>query len=106
MAKEQGVWQLWPVEVLASAPAGCDSNWMLTGAGSNFGHQSGFAPPDAQPARARPEAMITMTWRMSVRSIQRREAVFPGFQTCRRKEGRRGHPLSMAAPWAKFPPAS
>src|SRR4051812_49112144 len=80
-ANVQGVWQLWPVEVLASAPAGVDSNWMLTAAGSNFGHQSGLVPPEAQPARARPEARITITRRMSVPSIQRREPLSPASRT-------------------------
>ena len=36
-ASEQGVRQVWPVEVLASAPAGSDSNWTVVAEGAGDG---------------------------------------------------------------------
>jgi hypothetical protein len=107
MAKEQGVWQLWPVEVLASAPAGVDSNWMLTGAGSNFGHQSEFVPPEAQPDRARPEARMKITRRMSVPFHSEAGSRFPRFcEYAGEGRGAGGRPLGLAGIWTKFSPAS
>src|SRR5215813_8538476 len=59
MVSEQGVRQLGPTELFASAPAGSDSTWTVEaggGAEGNFKSQLGIQLETPHPARASPKA--------------------------------------------------
>jgi hypothetical protein len=60
-AIEQGVLQLGPTEVRASAPGGIDSSWTWTAGGSDL---KASKENEEQPARPNPATAITMTRRM------------------------------------------
>jgi hypothetical protein len=60
-ATEQGVLQLGPTEVTASAPEGTDSSWTWRGGGVGFNESR---ENDEQPARLSPVAAIAITRRM------------------------------------------
>lgn len=87
--REQGVRQVWLVEVRASAPAGSDSNWIVVVAGPNPGIEKlgmlGMLTPE-HPATVRPQAaMATIRFIGRVRPLMRpvrvRRATAPGSQT-------------------------
>jgi hypothetical protein len=59
--REQGVLQLGPTEVRASAPDGTDSSWTCTVGGSDL---KASMENEEQPARPNPATAITMTRRM------------------------------------------
>jgi hypothetical protein len=60
-ASEQGVRQVWLVEVRASAPAGSDSNWIVVVCGPKPGTEKlgmlGMLSPE-HPARLKPQAAM------------------------------------------------
>lgn len=60
MAREQGVLQVWPVEVLASAPAGSDSSDTVSVGGAGF-MESSHDDVEEQPARTRLPPRIAIT---------------------------------------------
>jgi hypothetical protein len=61
---EQGVVQLGPREVRASAPGGVDSSCTLTAGGGDFNESSENEENELQPANPRLAAVITITRRM------------------------------------------
>jgi hypothetical protein len=62
---EQGVRQLGPDEVRASAPDGIDSSWIVTGDGVELKMPEPGIEKDAHPDKAMPASETTMTRRIT-----------------------------------------
>ncbi len=68
-ASAQGVRQVCPVEVRASAPAGSDSNWIVVVAGPKPGNEKlGMLGMPEHPARLKPQAAMA-TVRFMIASV-------------------------------------
>lgn len=65
MESEQGVRQLGPAEVRASAPDGIDSSCTVTGAGVELKKSDPGNEKDAHPDKAMPASENTMTRRIT-----------------------------------------
>jgi hypothetical protein len=72
IGREQGVVQVGPSDVFASAPGGVDSNWTVTGSGADLNESR---ENEEQPARLRPAAANTITRRMVCPLLSRLAAV-------------------------------
>ena len=84
-AKEQGVRQDCPADVLASAPAGSDSNCIVVAAGAALGTSNCIHPGMLeQPARLSPRAAMAMNRFMidTVHSVGSTAAFLPFLRVC------------------------